>query len=43
LDLDQYVAGKRLEGLFVLLAEEEKQIRTNPAARTAELLRKVFD
>lgn len=42
LDLDRYVTNKALDGLFTLLADEEKQIRTNPVARTTELLRKVF-
>ena len=41
-DLDQYVTDKALNGLFVVLAEEEKKIRENPAARTTDLLRKVF-
>lgn len=41
-DLDQYVTDKALVGLFVMLAEEEKKIRENPAARTSELLKKVF-
>lgn len=42
LDIDRYVLGKSLDGLFVVLGEQEKQIRTNPAARTTELLREVF-
>jgi len=42
LDLNSYVTNKALDGLFTMLAEEEKKIRTNPAARTTELLRKVF-
>ncbi len=41
-DLDQYVADQGIEGLFTMLAQEEKQIRANPAARTTELLKKVF-
>jgi len=41
-DLDQYVTDKALNGLFLMLAEEEKKIRENPAARTTELLKKVF-
>jgi len=40
--LDDYVTGKALEGLFTVVAEEERKIRENPAARTTELLRKVF-
>ncbi|NPV05779.1 MAG: DUF4197 domain-containing protein [Syntrophaceae bacterium] len=42
LDLDKYVTDKSLEGLFTMVGQEETKIRTNPAARTTELLRKVF-
>ena len=42
LDLDAYVTNKALDGLFIMVGEEEKKIRTNPAARTTDLLRKVF-
>ena len=42
LDLNTYVTDKALDGLFKMVAEEEKKIRTNPAARTTDLLRKVF-
>ncbi|OGQ95715.1 MAG: hypothetical protein A2521_17145 [Deltaproteobacteria bacterium RIFOXYD12_FULL_57_12] len=42
LDLDHYVTDKALAGLFTLLAEQEKQIRTNPVARTTDLLKKLF-
>ena len=42
LDLDRYITGKAIDGLFRMLAEEEKLIRNDPAARTTELLRKVF-
>ena len=42
LDLDNYVTGKAVEGVFNLVAREEKQIRKDPAARTTELLKKVF-
>jgi hypothetical protein len=41
-DLDQYVTDKALSGLFVMLAEEEKKIRQDPAARVTDLLKKVF-
>jgi hypothetical protein len=36
------VTDKALAGLFLMLAEEEKKIRDNPAARTTDLLKKVF-
>lgn len=41
-DLDQYVTSRAVDGLFTVLGEEEKRIRANPAARTTELLRRVF-
>jgi len=41
-DLDQYVTDGALKGLFKMLAEEEKLIRTDPAARATDLLKKVF-
>ena len=41
-DIDGYVTGKALDGLFHVVGEQEKLIRTNPAARTTELLREVF-
>jgi hypothetical protein len=42
LDVDSYVTQKASDGLFKMIAEEEKRIRENPAARTTELLEKVF-
>lgn len=42
LDLDTYVTNKALDGLFIMVGDEERKIRTNPAARTTDLLRKVF-
>jgi hypothetical protein len=42
LDLDDYVTNKSLDGLFYMIGQEEKSIRTNPAARTTELLKTVF-
>jgi hypothetical protein len=41
-DIDQYVVTKALSGLFHVLGEEEKKIRTNPTARTTDLLKEVF-
>jgi hypothetical protein len=41
-DLDQYVTDRTMSGLFTMLAEEEAKIRRNPAARTTDLLKKVF-
>lgn len=41
-DLQDYATSKAIEGLFLMVAEEEKNIRENPVARTTELLKKVF-
>jgi len=42
LDLDHSVTTKALDGLFHMLGHEEAKIRTNPKARTTEILKKVF-
>lgn len=42
LDLDTYVTREALEGLYQVMAEEEKRIRRDPVARTTELLRTIF-
>lgn len=42
LDLDDYVTEQTLDGLFTVIGEQEQAIRRNPAARTTELLKKVF-
>lgn len=42
LDVDGYVTGKAMDGLFKMIAAEEKSIRANPAARTTDVLKKVF-
>lgn len=41
-DLDAYVTQKAIQGLFVLIAEEEARIRKDPLARTSDLLQRVF-
>lgn len=41
-DLDDYVTHETIDGLFHVIAEQEKQIRQNPASRTTDLLRRVF-
>lgn len=41
-DIDKYVVGKTLDGLFLMLGEEEKKIRKDPAAQTTALLKEVF-
>ncbi len=42
LDLTSYTTTKAMDGLFFLVAEEEKTIREDPVARTTELMRRVF-
>ena len=41
-DLDDYVTNKSLDGLFRAVGDEEKKIRTNPVARSTDLLKSVF-
>ncbi|MBS1113365.1 MAG: hypothetical protein H6Q92_1128 [Nitrospirae bacterium] len=41
-DLDHYVTNKSLDGLFTMIGQEEKKIRTDPAARVTDLLKSVF-
>ena len=41
-DLDAYITGKTLDGLFLMIAEEEKAIRQNPVATGSALIKKVF-
>lgn len=41
-DLDHHVTNKALDGLFHMVGQEEKQIRTDPSARVTDLLKTVF-
>lgn len=41
-DLDSFVTHKAMDGLFTTIAQEEARIRQDPAARTSEILKKVF-
>lgn len=41
-DLNNYATDMAIQGLFVLIAQEEKSIRENPVERTTDLLKKVF-
>ena len=41
-DLPSYVVGRAVDALFDQIAQEEANIRANPAARTTELLKRVF-
>lgn len=42
LDIDDYVVGKALDGLFYMVGEEEKKIRKDPLARVSSILKDVF-
>jgi RNA binding exosome subunit len=42
MDLDHYVTTKAIDGLFYMVGQEEKKIRTDPAARVTDLLKNVF-
>ena len=41
-DIDAYVTQKAMDGLFVMIAEEEKKLRSNPLGAGSDLLKKVF-
>ena len=41
-DIDGYVVTKALDGLFHVVGEEERKIRTNPQAQVTDLLKEVF-
>jgi hypothetical protein len=41
-DIDAYVLEKSVDGLFVVMGQEETKIRTNPAAQVTPLLKTVF-
>ncbi|MAT56825.1 MAG: hypothetical protein CMF23_02490 [Ignavibacteriae bacterium] len=41
-DIDQYVTSKTLDGLYTMIAKEEKNIRENPSARINDILKDVF-
>ncbi|HTP62440.1 MAG TPA: DUF4197 domain-containing protein [Burkholderiales bacterium] len=41
-NLDDYVTQKSLDGLFYMVAEEEKKIRQNPVQAGSDIIKKVF-
>jgi hypothetical protein len=41
-NLEQYVTGKSLDGLFLMIGEEERNIRRDPVATGSAILKKVF-
>jgi hypothetical protein len=41
-NVQQYVTGKALDGLYLMIGEEERKIRQNPVATGSAILKKVF-
>ncbi|MET0312700.1 MAG: DUF4197 family protein, partial [Burkholderiaceae bacterium] len=41
-NIQQYVTGKSLDGLYTVIGDEEKKIRQDPAAAGSAVLKKVF-
>ena len=41
-DMTDHAVNFGLDGMFLYVAEQEREIRENPVARTTDLLRKVF-
>src|SRR5712692_8081998 len=41
-NLDEYVTQKALDGLYLMVGEEEKRIRKDPVSAGASIIRKVF-
>jgi len=41
-NVEQYVTQKTLDGVYLMMAEEEKAIRQNPMGQASNLLKKVF-
>ena len=41
-DLDAYITDKALDGLFLMIADEEKKIRKDPIATGSAIIKKVF-
>ncbi len=40
--VERYVTGKALDGLYTMIADEEKKIRANPMAAGSDIIRRVF-
>jgi hypothetical protein len=41
-NVQQYVTGKALDGLYLMIGEEERKIRQNPVATGSAILKRVF-
>ncbi len=42
-NVENYVTQKALDGLFVMMADEEKAIRANPVKASTDIAKKIFD
>ena len=40
--VEAYVTQRALDGLYLMIAEEEKALRANPIGATSDIVRKVF-
>lgn len=40
--IEQYVTGRTLDGLFLVIGEQEQQLRQNPAGAATDIVRRVF-
>jgi hypothetical protein len=41
-NIQQYVTGKALDGLYLMIGEEERKIRQDPVGTGSAILKKVF-
>jgi hypothetical protein len=41
-NIQRYVTGKTLDGLYLVIGEEERKLRQNPAGATSAIVKKVF-
>ncbi len=41
-DLDDYIARRMIDGMFITMADEEHRIRHNPRARSTQLMKQMF-
>ena len=42
-NVENYVTQKALDGLFVMMADEEKAMRANPVKASTDIAKKIFD
>ena len=42
-DLENYIVEKTIDGIFILISEQERQIRKDPSKRTNDILKRVFN